>query len=84
MTQQLLEQSLGALACEIPGATRVFHAFNLDFCCGGQLSLDEAARRRGIDAEKVAAELQAGRRVNLNGHNKPNPKKAVVSIAKEK
>ena len=39
MTQQLLEQSLGALACEIPGATRVFHAFNLDFCCGGQLSL---------------------------------------------
>ena len=59
MTQQLLEQSLGALACEIPGATRVFHAFNLDFCCGGQLSLDEAAKRRGIDAEKVAAELQA-------------------------
>ena len=46
MTQQLLEQSLGALACEIPGATRVFHAFNLDFCCGGQLSLREAAKRR--------------------------------------
>ena len=48
MTQQLLDQSLGALACEIPGATRVFHAFNLDFCCGGQLSLSEAAKRRGV------------------------------------
>lgn len=31
----------------------------------------------------VAAELQAGRRVNLNGHNKPSTKTAVVSIAKE-
>lgn len=58
MTQQLLDQSLSALACEIPGATRVFQAFNLDFCCGGQLSLGEAAKRRGIAAGKVA-ELQA-------------------------
>lgn len=44
----------------------------------GNLWPDTAFKKR------VAAELQAGRRVNLNGHNKPNPKKAVVSIAKEK
>ncbi|OYT96484.1 MAG: iron-sulfur cluster repair di-iron protein [Pseudomonas sp. PGPPP3] len=69
MTQQLLDQSLGALACEIPGATRVFHAFNLDFCCGGQLSLSEAAKRRGIAAEQVAEQLQALRGQPGNGED---------------
>ena len=59
MHTNLLQQSLGSLACEIPGATRIFHAHKLDFCCGGQLSLSDAAARRGIDAEAVAAELQA-------------------------
>ena len=67
MTQQLLEQSLGALACEIAGATRVFHAFNLDFCCAGQLSLSEAAKRRGIAAAPVAAQLQVLRDQQGNG-----------------
>ena len=69
MTQQLLEQSLGALACEIPGATRVFHAFNLDFCCGGQLSLREAAKRRGVAAEAVAAQLETLRNQPGNGED---------------
>src|SRR3990167_9466338 len=69
MTQQLLDQSLGALACEIPGATRVFHTFNLDFCCGGQLSLSEAAKRRGVEAEQVAAQLQALRSQPGNGED---------------
>ncbi len=36
MSLDLLEQSLGQLACDIPGATRTFHHYNLDFCCGGQ------------------------------------------------
>ena len=70
MTQQLLEQTLGALACEIPGATRVFHAFNLDFCCGGQLSLSEAAKRRGIEAEQVAA-IIVGYPLNMDGSAGP-------------
>ena len=58
MNHPLLQQSLGSIACEIPGATRIFHAHKLDFCCGGQLSLSEAATRRGLDAEAIAAELQ--------------------------
>lgn len=58
MTHNLLQQSLGSIACEIPGATRIFHAHKLDFCCGGQLSLSEAAARRGIDAHAIAAQLQ--------------------------
>jgi regulator of cell morphogenesis and NO signaling len=59
MSQTLLEQSLATLACEIPGASRIFHAFNLDFCCGGQQSLREASSGRGIAAQTVADALLA-------------------------
>lgn len=53
----LLDQSLGQISCEIPGATRIFHQHKLDFCCGGQKTLREAASRRQLDAEAIAAEL---------------------------
>mgnify|MGYP003461833696 CR=1 FL=1 len=56
MATQLLDQTLGNLACHIPGATRIFHAFHLDFCCGGQKSLRQAALERGIDWSKTTSE----------------------------
>lgn len=59
MASQLLDKTLGDIACSIPGATRVFHEFHLDFCCGGQKSLREAALARGIDAERVEERLLA-------------------------
>ncbi|SDY28147.1 iron-sulfur cluster repair protein YtfE [Pseudomonas sp. NFIX28] len=58
----LLEQSLGQLACDIPGATRVFHDFNLDFCCGGQKTLREAALNKRLDPAQIAEALH-----NLQG-----------------
>ncbi|MET1077639.1 MAG: iron-sulfur cluster repair protein YtfE [Pseudomonas sp.] len=59
MVTQLLDHSLGHLACQIPGATRVFHALRLDFCCAGQKSLRQAALERGLDALDVQARLLA-------------------------
>jgi len=29
-----LQQTLATLACNIPGATAIFHNYKLDFCCG--------------------------------------------------
>ncbi|WP_443190857.1 iron-sulfur cluster repair protein YtfE [Pseudomonas indica] len=58
MSNALLDETLGNLACEIPGATRVFHEYNLDFCCGGQKTLREAAVRRGVDPSTIAARLE--------------------------
>lgn len=52
-------QSIGQLAAELPGATAVFRRLNLDFCCGGHLTLAEAAQAKGLALEGVLAELQA-------------------------
>ena len=54
----LLEQTIASIACEIPGATRVFHKFKLDFCCGGQQPLKDAIAHRNLDAALVVAELE--------------------------
>jgi regulator of cell morphogenesis and NO signaling len=59
MSTALLDSTLGNIACNIPGATRVFHEFHLDFCCGGQKSLRQAALERGIDAAQVETRLLA-------------------------
>ena len=49
MSTQLLDRTIGSIACEIPGATRVFHQYKLDFCCGGGKSLREALERRRVE-----------------------------------
>ena len=53
------DQSLGSLAVQIPGATAVFRRLKLDFCCGGQQSLDTACASKGIDALAVLTEIRA-------------------------
>lgn len=58
MQHSLLDQPLGTLACEIPGATRLFHAYRLDFCCGGHRTLREAALKRQVDMDSLATALE--------------------------
>ena len=53
------DQSLGSLAVQIPGATAVFRRLKLDFCCGGQQSLDSACANKGLDAQAVLTEIRA-------------------------
>ncbi len=36
---------------------RIFEAHNIDFCCGGNISLDQAAEKEGVDTSKLLAEL---------------------------
>ena len=55
----LLEQSVGRIALSLPGATRIFHAHSIDFCCGGKITLRDAAERAGLDVEKLVGALQA-------------------------
>ncbi|WP_341906297.1 iron-sulfur cluster repair protein YtfE [Polaromonas sp. YR568] len=64
---ELIDQSLGQLARRISGATRLFDANQLDFCCGGNHSLRSAAAKAGIDPEPIASELRV-----LEGRTAPN------------
>ena len=46
---QAVSQTVGEIASALAGATAVFRKHKIDFCCGGAVSLDEAARKRGVD-----------------------------------
>ena len=53
---------LGHLARDLPGATAVFRRHRLDFCCGGETTLEAAARAQQLDTAEIERELLA-----LNG-----------------
>ncbi|MCE9662770.1 iron-sulfur cluster repair protein YtfE [Halomonas sp. M5N1S17] len=55
----LLEQPVGRLALNLPGATRIFHQNRIDFCCGGRLSLQAAAEQAGANIAALVAALEA-------------------------
>ena len=48
---------LGQIAVALPGATAIFRRLKLDFCCGGNVRLDEACARKQIDPDAVSSEL---------------------------
>lgn len=52
-------RSIGEIAATLPGATAVFRQFKLDFCCGGNVRLAEAVRKRGLDIAAVEQALAA-------------------------
>ncbi len=57
-------QAIGQIAVQLPGATAVFRRLKLDFCCGGQISLRQAAGDKGLDLQAVVDELSALQRPN--------------------
>lgn len=53
------DQSIGQIAVQLPGATAIFRRLKLDFCCGGHLSLQQAAQEKALDVQAVLSELRA-------------------------
>lgn len=49
--EPLGQRNVGEIAANLAGATGVFRRFGIDFCCHGDVPLDEAARARGIDVD---------------------------------
>ncbi|OJV46365.1 MAG: iron-sulfur cluster repair di-iron protein [Alphaproteobacteria bacterium 43-37] len=54
----LLEQPIGKIARDIPGATSVFHKYGLDFCCGGSKKLSVMIEDKGANASLLVFDLQ--------------------------
>ena len=55
----LPEDSLAALAIRLPAASRIFRRAGLDYCCGGNRSLEAACRARNLDPRALLQEIQA-------------------------
>ncbi len=49
--------TIGDLAVAIPGATRVFEKLGIDYCCGGNRTLDEVCRISNLEIETLVGSL---------------------------
>ena len=61
MTDTLLapENTVRDIAARLPGAAAIFREADISFCCGGDLSLKQAAEKAGLDLAELTAGLQA-------------------------
>jgi regulator of cell morphogenesis and NO signaling len=53
----LLAQNVGAVARDLPGATGVFRRYGINFCCGGDVSVAQAAEQRQVAPEALVEAL---------------------------
>jgi len=52
------EKTVRELALENPAATRVFEKLGIDYCCGGNQSLEEACRAANLNTDQVLDSLE--------------------------
>ncbi len=68
------DQAIGQIAVQLPGATAVFRRLKLDFCCGGQISLRQAANDKGLNLPALLEELGTLQRpAGLPAATEPGP-----------
>jgi regulator of cell morphogenesis and NO signaling len=59
MTSIALENTVAAIAAELPGAAELFRRHDISFCCGGNVPLSEAAIKAGLAPSELLSELEA-------------------------
>lgn len=69
MTELSPSAIVGDIAGTLPGAAEVFRRNGISFCCGGTLSLSEAAAKQGLAVDALLDELRA--LVASAGHGAP-------------
>src|SRR3954471_9654382 len=55
----MTEKTVRELAVENPASTRIFERLHIDYCCGGNRTLEEACRAAGVPLESVLRSLDA-------------------------
>lgn len=58
MTTFQLDNTVGSIVRDHPALSRLFEQVKVDYCCGGQKTLDEACRQRDIDPQSFLAQLE--------------------------
>jgi regulator of cell morphogenesis and NO signaling len=76
MTRLSPETTVTAVAADLPGAAELFRRKGINFCCGGNIALSEAATRAGLLPDTLLAELQA--LADAAGRDAPEPTLALI------
>lgn len=58
MTQIDRAMTINDIVAQHPETAGVFHRFGLDTCCGGGVSVSDAAQRHGLDVEMLLEALR--------------------------
>ena len=53
------KRTVGEITAALPASVRVFEKYEIDYCCGGKISLAAACAGRGITSERLIEELDA-------------------------
>lgn len=67
------------LVLEIPGALRFFEKVKIDYCCGGERTLEEACAARGLSVETVLRSLDEMQKTKANSEEFTNWKSLPLS-----
>lgn len=59
MPKPNLDQTVASIAAELPGGADLFRRSGINFCCGGDVSVREAAQEAGLAPESVLSDLAA-------------------------
>ena len=51
--------TVGTIVAEDYRAAAIFEKYSIDYCCHGNVTLDEACRKNGLEREKLQSELDA-------------------------
>ncbi len=76
MTRLSPEMTVTAIAADLPGAAELFRRKGINFCCGGNIALSEAALRAGVLPDALLADLQA--LADGAGRDAPEPTPALI------
>lgn len=53
------DKTVSAISATLPGAAELFRRAGINFCCGGNVTLTDAATEAGLEPEALVADLEA-------------------------
>ncbi len=53
------KQTIGAIVADNHKTAEVFHQFDIDFCCGGKKTLEQACQERHVNPEALISKLES-------------------------
>jgi regulator of cell morphogenesis and NO signaling len=68
------------LAAGIPGATRVFEKFGIDYCCGGHRTMADACREASLQVEDLTRLLEEAGRASQPGAERDWRKEPLTAL----